>query len=71
MTITDDEELFTITQEDENDTGIHRDNYTDDIPPESSEEEPLIEETSSLDTQDSIIRLVCEGKDFISLDVLI
>jgi hypothetical protein len=38
MTITDDEELFTITQEDENDTRIHRDNYTDDIPPESSEE---------------------------------
>ena len=39
MTITDDEELFTITQEDEKDTVNQRDNYTDDIPPESSEEE--------------------------------
>ena len=40
MTITDDEEIFTITQEDEKDTVNPRDNYTDEIPPESSEEEP-------------------------------
>ena len=39
MTITDDEELFTITQEDEKDTVIPRYNYTDEIPPECSEEE--------------------------------
>ena len=40
MTITDDEELFTITQEDEKDAVILRDNATDEIPSESSEEEP-------------------------------
>ena len=40
MTITDDEELLTITQEDEKDTVNPRDNYTDEIPPESSEEGP-------------------------------
>jgi hypothetical protein len=34
MTITDDEEVITITQEDEKDTVILRDNYTDEIPSE-------------------------------------
>jgi hypothetical protein len=39
MTITDDEEAITITQEDEKDTVIPRENYTDEVQSESLEEE--------------------------------